>query len=85
MNFNIEFSPEVEARLRRRAAASGTDPASVVRDVIEEVLAGPEPQFAIPQTAEAWSAALHAWAASHKPKDHFVDDSREAIYDRDTK
>ena len=29
---------------------------------------------------DAWLKALHAWANSHKPLGHIVDDSRESIY-----
>ena len=28
----------------------------------------------------AWLRALHDWIDSHKPVNHFVDDSRESIY-----
>ncbi len=32
-------------------------------------------------TPEQRVAALRAWAESHKPVSHFVDDSRESIYE----
>jgi plasmid stability protein len=38
MKLTLTFSPEIEARLRARAAASGQDVESVVRDVVEQSL-----------------------------------------------
>jgi hypothetical protein len=32
------------------------------------------------EPAETWLARLEAWAHSHKPVGHFVDDSRDSIY-----
>jgi hypothetical protein len=33
------------------------------------------------RSAEQWVAEWRAWIASHAPVTHFVDDSREAIYE----
>jgi len=80
MTVTISFPPEVEAKLRERAAASGKDVSAIVREAVEEKLAA-TPAAGMPgKRFEEWSAALHAWAASHKPVSHFVDDSRESIY-----
>lgn len=38
MTLMIEFTPEFEERLRRQAAALGTDPASYVRGTMEGLL-----------------------------------------------
>ena len=79
MTLTLSFPPEVEARLRERAASAGKDVESIVREAVEEKLAATPTQ---PQrrTHEQWIAELRAWAASHKPVNHFVDDSRESIY-----
>lgn len=81
MTLTVSFGPEVEARLRERAAAAGKDVESIVREAVDEKLAaavaptGPEGK-----SYEQWVAELHAWAASHQPVSHLVDDSRESIY-----
>jgi len=77
MTLNISFSADAEAKLRQRAAQAGKDLPTFVRDAVEEKLASMSP---VNLTAEAWSAALHAWASSHAPVNHVVDDSRESIY-----
>jgi hypothetical protein len=33
-----------------------------------------------PVQDDEWLKRFHAWANSHKPVGHFVDDSRESIY-----
>ena len=81
MTLTLSFPPEVEARLRERAAAAGKDVESIVREAVDEKLAavatptGPEGK-----SYEQWAAEFKAWIASHKPVSHFVDDSRESIY-----
>lgn len=79
MTLTLSLPPDLEARLRERAAAAGKDVESLVREAVEEKLAAvpPGPNG---KTHEQWSAELHAWAASHKHTTHFVDDSRESIY-----
>ena len=42
MTLSIPISPDLEARLRERAAASGKDLVSFVRDAVEEKLAAPQ-------------------------------------------
>jgi hypothetical protein len=34
-----------------------------------------------PEERQRWLAAFKAWVESHEPVGHFVDDSRESIYD----
>jgi hypothetical protein len=34
-----------------------------------------------PEERERWAEAFKAWVESHKPVGHFVDDSRESIYE----
>jgi hypothetical protein len=80
MTLTLSFPPETEARLRERAAASGEDVETIVRRAVEEKLALPHVARQAELTHEQWSAALRAWAASHPPVTHFVDDSRESIY-----
>ena len=84
MTLHLSLPPETEARLRERAAAAGKDVETFVRETLEQRLAGEPPARRNGKSHEQWSAELRAWAASHDPTTHFVDDSRESIYaDRD--
>jgi hypothetical protein len=90
MTLNIALSPEDEVRLKQQAAAAGLDPGTFVRKTIERQLATDphqapsgvdDPHGALTVSTEEWLARLNAWASNHKPLTHFVDDSRESIYE----
>ena len=42
MTLSISFPPDMEARLKERAAAAGKDVVAFVRDVVQEKLAAPQ-------------------------------------------
>ena len=83
MTLQIELPPETEAKLRQEAAAAGKDPATFAREALEEKLAwsnaatAEESKLTKEQRIAEWSA----WADSHTPLGHDVDDSRETIYE----
>jgi hypothetical protein len=90
MTVKIALSPEAEARLRDHASAAGIDVETFARKALERHLAiAPhklpadvdDPYGALKLTNQEWIARLNAWAANHKPLVHFVDDSRESIYE----
>jgi hypothetical protein len=88
MSLTVSFSPEVEARLRERAAASGKDVPTLVREAVEEKLSStPETQPANTMSNEQWLAEFNAWMrevtsrARNYPPGFLVDDSRESIYE----
>ena len=74
---NIPLSEEAERQLRRRAIVRGLPLEEFARTVLEREAAAP---IADP-SAEAWIARWRAWAASHPRSDHWVDDSRDSIYE----
>jgi predicted transcriptional regulator len=79
MSVTIQLSPEVEARLRQKAAQHGQSPEVYVQQIVEASL-GP----AIParqMTTEEWLAEFRAWVASHADWPGEFDDSRESIYE----
>jgi plasmid stability protein len=82
MTITVSFTPESEAKLRERAAASGKDVATFVREVVEEKLSSQAsaPVSADGATPEQWSAQLHVWAAGHASLDRIADDDRQSIY-----
>jgi predicted transcriptional regulator len=80
MTLSLSLSPELEAKLRQRAAAEGKDPETLVREAVEQKLGTEQPAPAHTKGFEEWRAEFDAWVASHKPVGHEVDDSRESIY-----
>jgi plasmid stability protein len=79
MTLTLQFPPDIEAKLRERAAAVGKDVETLVREAVEAKLAG-EPTAQPDLTPEEWVAQFDAWMKSRKMVYHPVDDSRESIY-----
>jgi hypothetical protein len=78
----IPLSKEVEAQLRERASATGQDLESFVLSALHSKLADEQVSNEQPSSeGKKWAAELDAWIASHPAISHFVDDSRESIYD----
>ena len=83
MTVTLEFKPEIEARLREKAAAKGLPVEKFLEAVIElDMSRGGEKPFHETATPEEWEAALDAFI--HSPAfqnvSWTVDDSRESIY-----
>src|SRR5438093_777537 len=85
MSITIQLPPAAEAMLRERAKNQGETPENVLAKLAQEWLAskgnGAASKSGEAMSAEEWIANWRAWAASHPPVDHFVDDSRESIYE----
>jgi predicted transcriptional regulator len=87
MTLTISLPPEMEAKLRDRAAATGKDFSTLVREAVEEKLAvnggGSTSQE---KPYDLWLAEFSAWmqAVTDRgkvyPPGFVVDDSRESIY-----
>lgn len=80
MSVTINLPAETVPRLREAAARRG--------ETLEAYLGSVAACYAVDvggavraQAAEEWVAEFRAWAASHAPVTHFVDDSRESIYE----
>ena len=87
MVLHLDFSPEIEARLRERAAALGKDINQFVVETIQERLGNglsaslPTFPSAKPQeSAAAWIARFDAWVESHPRRGYVADDGRDSIY-----
>jgi hypothetical protein len=80
MMLNLNLSPETEARIRTRASAAGLDVETFVLEALEEKLAVAESTGA-PEPAMGFDAWLARCIALHPQVSHFVDDSRESIYE----
>jgi plasmid stability protein len=80
MTLTLSFPPDTEAKLRERAAASGKDVETIVREAVDEKLAGDAPVGPAGKSGEQLAAERLAWVESHPPVTHFVDDSRDSIY-----
>lgn len=82
MNISLDFSPEDQAQLEKRAAASGLEIADYIRDMILEELETEE-NGAVrePHTRDDWEREFRKWVASHRSRNPGFDDSRESIYE----
>lgn len=76
MSISINFTPEVEAELAKRAEIVGMDVPTLVQEFVTERLAIAAPKKSYEET----KAALDRIAARHRGVEGFVDDSRESIY-----
>lgn len=83
MTLLLELTPEIEARLREQAAAEGKDPVVFAREALEEKLdaAREAEDEARRLSANQRAARWLAWVDRHESVAHFVDDSRESIYE----
>ncbi len=88
MTVTISLPAETEAKLRDRAAATGKDVSTFIREAVEEKLSaanGNNAPNSIP--SDRWSAEFTAWMldvekrAPIYPPGYVADDSRESIYD----
>jgi hypothetical protein len=87
MYVTLNLPEAVEQRLRENAARNGQTLEEYLQAlaVREALLPTPPPAPAISpppgfMSRQEWSKAFREWVASHRPVDHFVDDSRESIY-----
>lgn len=79
MTLTLSLPAVLEARLHEQAAATGKDVSTLVREAVEEKFAAaPTDPNDLPY--DQWLKRFNEWIASHKPVNHFVDDSRESIY-----
>jgi hypothetical protein len=86
MTIKLQLTPEMETVLRQRAAAEGKDPAALALEAVAEKLAppnGPVSQGTAADRLDAWNRFVAGMREHAKklPSDHFVDDSRESIYE----
>jgi predicted transcriptional regulator len=87
MTVTIVLPPETEAKLRDRAAATGKDLSTLIREAVEEQLSTANGNsVAASISSDQWSAEFSAWMqdiakrASMYPPGYVADDSRESIY-----
>jgi hypothetical protein len=90
MTLVVSFQPDVEARLRKAAAAAGKDVSTLVREAVEEKLAARGTSDSSNVPYQQWAEEFNAWMNEVKnrsvmyPPGYVADDSRESIYeDRD--
>ena len=81
MTVIVSFPPELETRLRDRAARAGQAVDAFVRDAVEEKLASDVASTERGLTPQQRLAAFEAWIADRQPVNQFVDDSRDSIYE----
>lgn len=84
MTVTLELKPEVEARIRAKAAARGLPVEEFIQSVIEiDVDREGERRFHQTATPEEWEKALLDWVNTQRPQHPTLSDyavSREGIY-----
>jgi plasmid stability protein len=79
MMLKLNLPPEKEARIRAVAAAEGKDVETFVTEIVDERLA--DEQVVEASETISFDEWLNGWIALHPQVTHFVDDSRESIYE----
>jgi plasmid stability protein len=80
MVLNLDLSPDLEDRLTQRAAATGRSVDDVAIEALRDALSA-DAAINPERDHEAWRARLQAIIDRHPAVDHFVDDSRDSIYE----
>jgi len=83
MSITIELSKTTEARLREQAVAKGVDITGYASELLERAVSQASPTTSGKGSLEAWDnfvASMRDWGKK-LPAGHFVDDSRESIYE----
>lgn len=74
----LNLPPDTEAILRQQALALGLSLEEFAAQKLDELVEKPQ---ATPKDHRAWLERVRAWSESHPEVKHFVDDSRERIYE----
>lgn len=80
----LRLPAEIEESLRARAHQEGLTLEGYLADLAAKACNGAgsaAPGSLWEKSDEEWIAALHRWSDSHSDTGHFVDDSRESIYE----
>jgi hypothetical protein len=86
MTVTLDLPSELVQRLNEQAARHGKTLEMYLKDVAKQAAEASNSTFddrrnlQTELTPEQWATELRAWATSHKPVNHFVDDSRDSIY-----
>ncbi len=78
MSITLHLAPDVEQRLREKAARGGQSVEEYILRLTGGVL--PTESSPGPLTTEEWLAEFKTWVASHANWPTDIDDSRESIY-----
>lgn len=84
MTLQIDLTPEIEDRLRDKAAREGLSPGELARRLIENGLPAFSPSTTTMMTPAERAAAFRAWADSRDPNTPVLSDeaiSRDSIYE----
>jgi uncharacterized protein (DUF1778 family) len=81
VTLELQLTSDIEAKLRKQAAATGQEVAEFVLQAVTEKLAETDSQpSGTSLKDEEWQEKLRAFIDLHPVVTHFVDDSRESIY-----
>lgn len=83
MTVTLELKPEIEQRIKEKAAEKGLSVETFIENVIDAQVGGSgEKSFAETATPEEWEKALKDWIRNFPPHPVLSDEaiSRESIY-----
>ena len=80
MTLTLDLPPALEAKLHRLAAEAGKPAPQFALDLLRQGL-DEQPPSSNNLPYEVWRERFQELLASLKPVGHFVDDSRESIYE----
>jgi hypothetical protein len=85
MTLHLELTPDLEAKLRRRAEVEGKEPTEIALEAVRQKLSEPDQKLdaaTIAKRLEAWKGFVARMSEHSRklPRDHILDDSRESIY-----
>lgn len=81
MTLTLNLNPELEQEIRAAAETVGEDVESFVLGAVKARLGGKPLAIRRFRDDAEWRAAFDEWLASRTVVNHFVDDSRESIYE----
>lgn len=82
MDVTLQFAPEDQIELERRAAANGRDVAAYILDVVRQQLEAEENgELREPLPYDDWLQEFKSWVSRHHSRNPAFDDSRDSIYD----
>lgn len=82
MNIDLPLNSVMQQKLSQFAALTGKSVDELILEAVEDKLADANVEESTVSTfAPNWIDELRAWSNSHSAVTHFVDDSRESIYE----
>ena len=77
----LNLSPAKQTELEQRAAAAGTDVASLILNAVDRQLEESSGESREGPCYDVWCEEFRRWVAGHRSRNPRFDDHRDSIYD----